>query len=157
MEEFDNLKMKHSFMKTKLLIYQKRSKRSEAKQWELYKEQVGEIIREAFESYQKDKELYHLHLETYQRVMSPFDFGRMQAHSIFTFEFSMHGNEEQSESGKMEVDLVVALEPQPTKPEVTSDIGIFSSDVNSFGKAKGVALIPAFVPTKITSFSRWSS
>jgi len=44
MEEFDNLKMEHAFMKVALLIYQKRSKRSQAKQWELYKEQVGEII-----------------------------------------------------------------------------------------------------------------
>jgi hypothetical protein len=58
--------MKHSFMKAELLIYQKRSKRSQAKQWELYKEQVCEIIQEAFESYREDKELYHLHLETYQ-------------------------------------------------------------------------------------------
>ncbi len=47
MEEFDNLKMEHAFMKVALLIYQKRSKRSQAKQWELYKEQVGEIIWEA--------------------------------------------------------------------------------------------------------------
>jgi hypothetical protein len=38
-------------MKAKLLIYQKRSKRSQAKQWELYKEKIGEIIQEAFESY----------------------------------------------------------------------------------------------------------
>jgi hypothetical protein len=30
MEEFDNLKMEHAFMKAKLLIYQKRSKRSQA-------------------------------------------------------------------------------------------------------------------------------
>jgi hypothetical protein len=51
MEEFDNLKMEHAFMKAKLLIYQKRSKRSQAEQWELYKEKIGEIIQEAFESY----------------------------------------------------------------------------------------------------------
>jgi hypothetical protein len=51
MEEFDNLKMEHAFMKVELLIYQKRNKRSQAKQWELYKEQIGEIIWEAFESY----------------------------------------------------------------------------------------------------------
>jgi hypothetical protein len=31
MEEFDNLKMEHAFMKTKLLIYQKRSKISQVK------------------------------------------------------------------------------------------------------------------------------
>ncbi len=30
MEEFDNLKMEHAFMKVELLIYQKRSKRSQA-------------------------------------------------------------------------------------------------------------------------------
>ncbi len=29
MEEFDNLKMEHAFMKAELLIYQKRSKRSQ--------------------------------------------------------------------------------------------------------------------------------
>jgi hypothetical protein len=31
MEEFNNLKIKHAFMKAELLIYQKRSKRSQAK------------------------------------------------------------------------------------------------------------------------------
>jgi hypothetical protein len=51
MEEFDNLKMEHAFMKAKFLTYQKRSKRNQAKQWELYKEQANEIIRDAFESY----------------------------------------------------------------------------------------------------------
>jgi hypothetical protein len=65
MEEFDNLKMEHAFMKVELLTYQKGSKRSQIEQWELYKEQVGEIIWEPFESYRKDKELYRLHLETY--------------------------------------------------------------------------------------------
>jgi hypothetical protein len=44
MEEFDNLKMEHAFMKAELLIYKNRSKRSQVKQWELYKEQIGEII-----------------------------------------------------------------------------------------------------------------
>jgi hypothetical protein len=48
MEEFNNLKMEHAFMKTELLIYQKRS---QVEQWELYKEQIDEIIWEAFESY----------------------------------------------------------------------------------------------------------
>ncbi len=66
MEEFDNLKMEHAFMEAKLLIYQKRSKRNQAKWWELYKEQVGKIIHETFESYGKDEKLYHLQLETYQ-------------------------------------------------------------------------------------------
>jgi hypothetical protein len=58
MEEFNNLKMEHAFMKVELLIYQKRRKRSQAEQWELYKEQIDEIIWEAFKSYRKDKELY---------------------------------------------------------------------------------------------------
>ncbi len=66
MEEFNNFKMEYAFMKAKLLIYQKRSKRSQVEQWELYKEQVDEIIWEAFESYWKDEEVYQLHLETYQ-------------------------------------------------------------------------------------------
>jgi hypothetical protein len=51
MGEFDNSKVEHAFMKAKLLIYQKRSKRSQAEQWELYKEKISEIIQEAFESY----------------------------------------------------------------------------------------------------------
>jgi hypothetical protein len=51
MEEFDNLKMEHAFMKVELLIYQKRRKRNQVEQWDLYKEQVREIIWEAFESY----------------------------------------------------------------------------------------------------------
>ncbi len=45
-------------MEAKLLIYQKRSKRNQVEQWELYKEQINEIIQEAFESYEKDEELY---------------------------------------------------------------------------------------------------
>jgi hypothetical protein len=44
MEEFNNLKMEYAFVKADLLIYQKKSKRSQAKQWEFYKEQVGEIF-----------------------------------------------------------------------------------------------------------------
>ncbi len=32
MEDFNNLKMEHDFMKVELLIYQKRSKRNEAEQ-----------------------------------------------------------------------------------------------------------------------------
>jgi hypothetical protein len=44
MEEFDNLKMEYAFMNGKFLIYQKKSKRSQAEQWESYKEQVSEII-----------------------------------------------------------------------------------------------------------------
>jgi hypothetical protein len=69
MEEFDNVKMEHAFMKTIFLIYQmiyqNNNKRSQVEQWELHKEQVNEIIREAFESYWKDEELYQWCLETY--------------------------------------------------------------------------------------------
>jgi hypothetical protein len=36
----------------------------------LYKEKIGEIIQEAFESYWKDEELYNC-IETYRRVMPP--------------------------------------------------------------------------------------
>jgi hypothetical protein len=38
MEESNNLKMEYAFMKADLLIYQKKNKRSQAKQWEFYKE-----------------------------------------------------------------------------------------------------------------------
>jgi hypothetical protein len=76
----------------------------------LQKEQVSEIIREAFESYWKDEELYHLCLETYQQLMSFFDFDKTQTHFKTAFESSTHGSEEQSEDGKMEVDSVVAQE-----------------------------------------------
>jgi len=38
MKEFDNMKMEHALMKAKLLIYYKRSKRSQVEKWELYKE-----------------------------------------------------------------------------------------------------------------------
>jgi hypothetical protein len=65
MEEFDNLKTKHAFMKAKLPIYQKGNNRNQVEQWEQCREQIGEIIQDAFESYQKDKELYLLHIETY--------------------------------------------------------------------------------------------
>ncbi len=51
MEEFDNLKMEYAFMKVELLMYQKRSKKNEVKQLELYKEQIDEIIWEEFKSY----------------------------------------------------------------------------------------------------------
>jgi hypothetical protein len=37
MEEFNNLKMEYAFMKADLLIYQKKNKRSQAKQWEFYR------------------------------------------------------------------------------------------------------------------------
>jgi transposase len=55
MEEFDNFKMGYAFMKVKLQL----------EQWELHKEQVREIMWEAFESYHKDEELYQLCLESF--------------------------------------------------------------------------------------------
>jgi hypothetical protein len=69
----------------------------------LHKEQVSEIIREAFESYWKDEELYHLHV---RRPINNFD--KTQTHFEPAFEYGTHGSEERNEDGKMEVDLVVA-------------------------------------------------
>jgi hypothetical protein len=40
MEEFDNLKMEHAVMKAELLIYNKRSKRSQVEEWDWYKEKI---------------------------------------------------------------------------------------------------------------------
>jgi hypothetical protein len=73
----------------------------------LYKEQFSEIIHDAFKSNWKDDELYQLRLETYQQLMSFFNFDKTQTHSGPTFEFGMHGSEEQSEGEKMEVDLIL--------------------------------------------------
>jgi hypothetical protein len=44
MEEFNNLKMEYAFMKANILIYLKKSKRIQTKQWQLYKGQIGEIF-----------------------------------------------------------------------------------------------------------------
>jgi len=57
--------------------------------------------------------------------MLPFDFGRMQTHFEFAFKSNMHGREEQSEGGKMEVDSRVAPKSQPTELKVIFGIGIF--------------------------------
>jgi len=54
--------MEYAFMKVELQV----------EQWEFHKEQVGKIIWEAFESYQKDEELYQLCLESYRKVMPSF-------------------------------------------------------------------------------------
>jgi hypothetical protein len=43
--------MEYAIMKAKLRIYQQRSKRNQVEQWKLHKEQVSEIIQEAFEFY----------------------------------------------------------------------------------------------------------
>ncbi len=57
-------------------------------------------------------------------VMSPFDFDKAQVQFGFASESSMHRSEEQNEGEKLEVDLVVALELQPTKLEVIFGTGI---------------------------------
>ncbi len=85
-----------------------------------------------------------IHLETYRKVMlplvmPPFHYGKVQVQFGSAFEFGTHRNEEQSEGGQMETDLVVALESHPTKLEATFGIGnIFgttylSSNVKGFG------------------------
>jgi len=65
----------------------------------------------------------------------------------------MHGNEEHNEDGKVEVDLVVALELQPIELEVISSIRISSNVTNGFGEAKGTTLVIAFVPAEVTVVS----
>jgi hypothetical protein len=62
----------------------------------------------------------------------------------FTFESSMHRNEEQSESMQMEVDLVAKSASQPTELDVTFDTKIMSSVVDIFGRVEGFVPIQAF-------------
>jgi hypothetical protein len=145
MEEFRNLKLEYAFMKAKLLIYQKRSKKSQAEQWELYKEQVGEIIREVFESYRKDGGLYELHLETYQRVMPHLVMFCRNRNVAFTSEFSTHRSEEQSEGGQMEVDSMATPKSQPIELEVTFGTKTMSDVANIFGKVEG------YVPIQVST------
>jgi len=111
----------------------------------LYKEQIGEIIWETFESYQKDEELYQFCIETYRCVMLPFKLDKTLTHSRFAFEFGSQRNEEQNEGKKMEVDLVVALEPWPNKLEVTSDTRIFFNTANGSSEAKGATPLQAIM------------
>jgi hypothetical protein len=54
----------------------------------------------------------------------------------------------------MEVDLVVALESQPTKPKVIFGTGILSNVANVFDEAKGFAPVQAFALVEaITHFN----
>jgi len=76
-------------------------------------------------------------------VMSLFNFDKAQVQFGFASEPSMHRSEEHNESEKMEVDSVVTLESQPTKLEVTFDIGIISSVANVFSETKDFALVQA--------------
>jgi hypothetical protein len=52
----------------------------------------------------------------------------------------------------MEADLVFRLELQPINSKVISSNGIFSNIADNSNKAKGVALVPTFVPEKLQSF-----
>lgn len=91
-------------------------------------------------------------METYQRVMPhlvtpPFKPSKVQTHSMLTSEFSSERSEEQSEGSKMEMYLVVALEPQPTELEVTFSIGLFFGIVDGFGEIEGASPIqPLHLP-----------
>ncbi len=111
----------------------------------MYKEQIGEIIWEAFESYQKDEELYQFCIETYRCVMLLFKLDKTSTHSRSAFEFGSQRNEEQNEGKKMEVDSVVALEPWPNKLEVTSGTRILFSIANGSSEAKGATPLQAIM------------
>jgi hypothetical protein len=66
----------------------------------------------------------------------------------------MHGIEEQSEGGKMEVDLVVTPELKPIKHKVTFDIENFFGAADDYGEVEGVALVVASTLAKVvTHFS----
>jgi hypothetical protein len=66
--------------------------------------------------------------------MAPSKLGKLQTKSAF--EFGMHGNEEQSEGKKMEVDSIVAPELRPIELKVVFGTRVFSSATNGFGKQK---------------------
>jgi hypothetical protein len=61
----------------------------------------------------------------------------------------MHGSEEYSEGGKIEVDSVVTPELWPTKPEVVPGTGVFFGAANGSGKLKGTTLVLAHMPTEV--------
>jgi hypothetical protein len=58
-------------------------------------------------------------------VMQPFNSDTTQAHSRFASKFGMHKSEEHNESEYMEVNLVMTLESQPIKLEMTFSTGNF--------------------------------
>jgi hypothetical protein len=78
---------------------------------------------------------------------APFILGIMQTHSKSASKSSSQGNEEQSEDKKMEVDLVVALEPWPIEQKVTSSTRILFGTAHGFDEAKGAT------PTEATTHS----
>jgi hypothetical protein len=83
-------------------------------------------------------------------MMLPFDFGKAQAHSGSASKFNMHGNEEQSQSEKMEVDSVVTLKVQPIESKVISSNGIFSISQTISAKQKVLQL---FQPLCLRSYN----
>jgi hypothetical protein len=84
-------------------------------------------------------------------MMLPFKPSETQTHSGFASKSGMHGNEEQNEGWKMEVDSVIALELRPTGPEVVFGTGIFFDGVNNFDETKCTTPILAFEPAKVTT------
>ncbi len=84
-------------------------------------------------------------------LMLPFNSNKVQTHSRFAFESITHGNEEHNEGGKMDVDLVVALESWPTEPKVTSNTEIFSDVVDNSSEAKGATPIPTSTIVEATT------
>jgi hypothetical protein len=66
----------------------------------------------------------------------------------------MHRSEEWNLGEKMEVDSMVALESQPTKPKIIFNIGILSSVANVFGEVEGFTHVQAFALVEtITHFN----
>jgi hypothetical protein len=70
--------------------------------------------------------------------MAPSKPGKLQTRSAF--EFGMHGNEEQSEGKKMEVDSIVAPELRPIESKVVFGTRVFSSATNGSCKTKDITL-----------------
>jgi hypothetical protein len=95
-------------------------------------EHGGKLIQEVFKSYQKDEELYQLHLETYRKIMLhlimlPFNFEETQTQTGSTSEFSVHRSEEPSKGNHMGVDLLVTPKLPPIELEMTSNTTCISS------------------------------
>ncbi len=70
-EEFKTLKMEHAFMNTKLFIYQQKACWVRVDQWD-YKPQVTELVRDSFESSQRDEQRLCSRFKAYQRAFPHF-------------------------------------------------------------------------------------
>lgn len=86
-------------------------------------------------------------------VMSPFDFGKAQAHFGSTLKSSTHGSEEHSEGGQMEVNLVVAPKSQPIKLKVVSNTKIIFGATYVFSIIKGFVLVQTLASAKAKTHS----